>query len=340
MKVSHFKIVLLTGMALTLIAAIAPASAQNFPGKKITIIVGFGPGGGYDTNARLLARHYGKHVPGNPDVIVQNMPGAGALRAANYIYNVSPKDGSELGVFAASNALEPLLGNATAKFETSGFTWIGNMHRDVTSCGVWTKSGITSLEDLRKRVGRFGGSGPSAITTQHPLAIKNLLGLKIEVIQGYKGTREIYLAMEKGEVDGACAMFVSNLQGPYAEHIKNGNFKIIIQKGRKNHSAFGDAPNLYSMLKSEEDKQVADFTFRQTEIARPVAGPPGIPAATAAMLRKAFDATMKDPALIAEGKKMGIEFEPMDAAELQKTYEEFAKTPRPIIERAKAIMSK
>ncbi|MBM3607807.1 MAG: hypothetical protein FJX29_05025 [Alphaproteobacteria bacterium] len=328
--------------AAGLLAAFAtPAFAQtaDFAGKKINIIVGFGPGGGYDTNSRLLARHLGKHVPGNPDILVQNMPGAGALRAANYIYNVSPKDGTELGVFASSNALEPLFGNAAAKFTTSGFTWIGNMHRDYTSCGVWTKSGITSLEDLRKRPGRFGGSGPSAITTQHPLAIKNMLGLDIQIVQGYKGTREIYMAMEKAEVDGTCAMFVSNLQGPYAEHIKSGAFKIILQKGRKDHPAYGGAPNLYNLLKSEEEKQLADFIFRQTEIARPVAGPPGIPANIAATLRKAFDATMRDPALLAEGRKMGIEFEPMDAAELEKTYAAFAATPKHLIERAKTIMS-
>ena len=333
------RILTATAGLLTALAATAPTSAADFAGKKITIIVGFGPGGGYDTNARLLARHFGKHVPGNPDIIIQNMPGAGALRATNYIYNVSPKDGTELGVFAASNALEPLFDNPAAKFKTSGFTWIGNMHRDYTSCGVWTKSGITSLEDLRTRPGRFGGSGPSAITTQHPLAIKNMLGLNIQIVQGYKGTREIYMAMEKGEVDGTCAMFVSNLQGPYAEHIRSGAFKIILQKGRKDHPAYGGAPNLYNLLKSDEDKQLADFIFRQTEIARPIAGPPGIPAATTAVLRKAFDATMRDPALLAEGKKMGIEFDPMDAAELEATYAAFAATPKHVIERAKTIMS-
>lgn len=325
---------------LTALAAPTAAPAADFAGKKITLIVGFGAGGGYDTNARLFARHFGKHVPGKPDIVVQNMPGAGALRATNYIYNVSPKDGSEIGFFAASNALEPLFGNAAAKFTTSGFTWIGNMHRDYTSCGVWKTSGITSIEDLRKRPGRFGGSGPSAITTQHPLAVKNMLGLNIQVVQGYKGTRDIYLAMEKGEVDGTCAMFVSNLQGPYAEHVRSGAFKIILQKGRKDHPAYGGAPNLYNLLKSDEDKQLADFIFRQTEIARPIAGPPGIPAATAAVLRKAFDATMRDPALLAEGKKMGIEFDPMDAAELEKTYAAFAATPKHLIERAKQIMSK
>jgi tripartite-type tricarboxylate transporter receptor subunit TctC len=332
------KILCYSTLGAALISA-GPAAAADFTGKNINLIIGFGAGGGYDTNGRLFAQFFGSHLPGKPGIIVQNMPGAGALRAANYIYNVAPKDGTEIAMFASSNALEPLYGNSAAKFETAKFTWIGNLNKEVTSCVVWRNSGINSLDDLKTRVGRFGGSGPTAITSQHPLVLKNLLNLKIEVVQGYKGTKDISLAMERGEVDGTCAMFVSNLEGPYSEALRRGDLKILVQKGRTNHPIFAGAPNLYSLLKNPEDVQIADFIFKQTEIARPIAAPPSLPLELASALRVGFEATMKDAAFIAAAKKMGLGVDAMSAEELQQAFEMFASTPKHIIDRARAVMS-
>lgn len=331
------KTLLLAGAAL---AVAGPASAVDFSGKNINLVIGFGAGGGYDTNARLFAQHYGKHLPGNPNIVPQNMPGAGGLRAANYLYSVAPKDGTTIGMFTASNALEPLFDNPQAKFDTLKFTWIGNLNQDVTACGTWAKSGIKSYEDLKAKGASFGGSGPSAITTQHPLVLKNMLGLKIKVVQGYKGTKDINLAMQQGEVDGSCAMFVSNVRGPYKQSVESGDLKIIIQMGRKNQPEFGDAVNIYSLLKTDEDKRVADFIFRQIEIARPVAAPPGVPKDVADALRKGLDETVKDPALLADAKKMGLDFDAMNAAELTKLLEEFMSTPKEIIKRAQEVSTK
>jgi tripartite-type tricarboxylate transporter receptor subunit TctC len=318
-----------------LVAGAGPAVAADFSGKTITFTVGYPPGGGYDTYARVFARDFGRHVPGRPNVVVQNQPGAGSLTAANNLYNLAPKDGTAIGLFASSAALEPLLGNAQAKFDTTGFTWIGNINKDVASCGVWRQSGVTKFSDLHERPTKFGGSGPAAITTQHAVFLKNMLGTKVQVVLGYGGTHEINLAMQRGEVDGSCGMLVSSISGPYAQDIQSGNLKIIIQFGRENVPQFGDATNVYSLLKTEEEKQIADFVFLQLTLGRTIAAPPGLSPDVTDTLRKAFDATMKDAEFLANAKKANIDIVPMTGAEVAEAYASFGRMSPAVIEKAK-----
>ena len=317
-----------------------PALAADFTGKTITVSVGFPPGGGYDTYTRVFARHFGKHVPGKPGLVVQNQPGAGSLVAANTLYNIAPKDGTQLAMFAASVALEPLLGNPQAKFDAAKFTWLGNINKDVASCGVWTKSGVKSFNDAMTREVKIGGSGPGAITVQHALFLKNMLGAKIKVIAGYGGTNDINLAMQRGEVDATCGMFLSSVLGPYAKDVKDGNLKIVIQFGRQDVPEFGDAVNVYKLLKSDEDRQIADFVFLQSEIARPIAAPPGLTKDVADTLKKAFDDTMRDPEFIADATKANIQVGPMSSAELSKAFADFAAMPPAVLEKAKDAITK
>lgn len=322
-----------------LVLPAATATAADFSGKTVTLYVGYGPGGGYDTYARVFARDFGRHLPGKPTIVVQNQPGAGSLTAANSLYNIAPKDGTAIALFAASVALGPALGNTQARFDTAKFNWIGNIVRDVASCGVWKSSPVKTWPDIMTKTVRIGASGPDAITTQHALFLRNMLGAKIDVILGYGGTNDINLAMQRGEVDGTCGMFLSSVTGPYQNDIKAGNLKIIVQFGRKNAPEFGDAANIYDLLKTEEDKQVADFVFLQTELTRPIAAPPGLPTETIAALRKGFDDTMADPEFLANAQKANIDIRPMTGTEVAGAFAQFAAMPPKILERAKAAIS-
>lgn len=332
-----------TTIAAALLAATgfaAAAQAQDFyKGKNITILVGFGAGGGYDTTTRLFARHFGKHIPGNPTIVVQNMPGAGSMNVANFLFGVAPKDGTTLGVFASSTALEPLFGNAKAKFDPRKYEWIGSYTRDIASCAIWRGAGqgIKTLPDLiaSKKTVVFGSTSPTAITSQHPLFLKNMFNAPIKVIYGFKGTKAVSLAMQRGEVDGSCGMFESSVRAAYDSLIKSGDMKIVVQFGRdKTVPYFGDATQMYKMLKTDEDRKVADVIFQQTQLARPLAAPPGTPKDRVAMLRKAFDATFKDPALVEGAKKLRIAFEPMTGDEAAKLIADFYNTPPDLVKKA------
>ena len=320
-------------------AAHADAVADFYKGKDITINVGYGAGGGYDTTTRIFARHFGKHIPGNPNIIVQNMPGAGSMIVANHTFNVAPKDGTVLGVFASSTSLEPLFGNPRAKYDPRKYEWIGSLHRDIASCGVWKAAGqgVNSLPDLinAKKTVTFGATSPTAITSQHPLFLKNMLNANVKVIYGYKGTKDVSLAMQRGEVDGSCGMFESSVRSAYDQHIKAGEFKIVVQFGRdRKVQYFADATQMYTLLKTDDQKKVADVIFRQTELARPLAAPPGTPKDRVAALGKAMLDTMKDPALIADAKRVKIEFDPVPAEEVQKIFADFYQTSPDLVKQA------
>jgi tripartite-type tricarboxylate transporter receptor subunit TctC len=223
-----------SGMAsLVMVPALAPAVAQEFSARNVNVVVGFPPGGGYDTYARVFARHFGRHLPGNPGVVVQNQPGGGSLNLANATANTAPADGSHVALINSAAALEPVLGNPQAKFDTSRLVWIGKINSDPVSCAAWHKSGIMTWDDAVSRNGRFGGVGAAGTSSQHAYFLKNVLSAPITVITGYRGTNEINLAMQRGEVDVSCALFVSSVRGPYRQDYENGNLRVII------HSAGG-----------------------------------------------------------------------------------------------------
>lgn len=321
-----------------------PASAQQdanlFRGKEISIAIGFGPGGGYDTYGRMFARYYGKFVPGNPNVVPKNAPGAGGLRLANQIYNVSPKDGSELGLFAASTALEPLFGNKDAKFETTKFTWIGNLDSDVSSCGTWKQSGIKTWQDLKTRETTFGATGPAAITSIHPRVVGALLGLKTKVILGYHGTRDVNLAMQKGEVDGTCGLYMSSIRSQYQHDVDDGNLTIWITLGKQRTKDFPNVPSIFDLLKNPDDIKLADLIFGSDAIGRPIAAPPGMSPERTKVMRDAFNAMVKDKTFVAEANKIGLSIEPMTGEEVQKLFETFYATPKPVVTRAMKAMGR
>lgn len=346
----------------TFIAAIAaagllvPGAAQADPvadfysGKQLRILIGYGAGGGYDTVTRLMARHLSKHIPGNPTIVPQNMPGAGSMKVANFLYNAASKDGLTLGVFAASTALEPLFGNDSARYDGRKFEWIGSMHQDTASLAVWEGAGqdIKTLDDLlrMKEQGTlkevlFGSTSPAAITSQHPLLVKNYFDLPIRVIYGYKGTKEISLAMQRGEVHGSGGMFESSVKGAFRQLVEAGQLRIIVQFGPdKPVPYFGDATRLYDRLKKPEDRQVMDVIFRQTQLARPLAAPPETPSERVAALRKALLDTLNDPELLADAERASVEFDPLSGDEAQALMEKFYATPPELVEQAMALIGR
>lgn len=346
LKASPWLTVAVLSGALALSSPVrADPVADFYKGKNLTIWVGYGTGGGYDTTARVLARHFGKHVPGNPNVVVQNVPGAGSLLAANNLYNIAPKDGSVLGIFSSTVALLPLYRDPKAKFETLKFGWIGNIHRDTLACGVWKGAGqnIRTLEDLvaAKQTVVFGSDGGDAPLTRWPLFMKNVLGANLKVVAGYKGTRQINLAMQSGEAGGSCGMFESTVRGSYLADYKAGNLVLFVQTGfNRNVEFFGSATNIYKLLKTEDDIQMAKLVFGVSELTRPFAAPPGLEPVKLAALRKAFAETMRDPALIEDSKKIGTEFAPMSSDEVVRELAELFKTPRRLVERATEVTSK
>ena len=333
----------LTLGALALMALAHPASAQEdtyFKGKEISIGIGFGAGGGYDTYGRLMARHFGRFVPGNPTVIAKNEPGAGGMKLAGSIYNVAKKDGTELALFAATTALEPLFGTTDAMYETTKFTWIGNLDSDVSSCGTWKHAGIKSWEDLKTRETTFGATGPAAITSIHPLVLGSLFGLKTKVILGYQGTRDVNLAMQRGEVDGTCGLYMSSIRSQYKDDVAAGNLNIAMTLGKRRTADFPNVPSVFELIKNDDDRKLAELIFGSDAIGRPIAAPPGLAPERAATLRKAFDAMVKDAAFLAEAAKIGLSVDAMGGEEVQKTFAAFYQTPKPVVERAMKAMGR
>lgn len=339
--------ILCAGVALCAAAALPSiASAQNatdfYKGKTLSINIGFPPGGGYDTYGRVLARHLGKHIPGEPNVVPKNMPGAGALKAANYLYNTAPKDGSEIGIVASSTLMEKLLGNDQAQFDPTKFSWIGSMTQDVGFCGINPKSGVTSFDQWLKTKKEiiFGASGPAAITYQHPMVLKNVLGANARVISGYQGTKDVSLAMQRGEVTGLCGMFVSSVSAQYQPMIDAGDMKLVIQMGPQKTDVFGKIPSVFDYAKTDMDRQVLQIHFGQLKLARPVMAPPGIPLDRLAVLSKAFTDSLKDPGLLADAKKAQIDIDYVSGDDARKLLAQFANYPKDALENAKHAMGR
>ncbi len=319
----------------------AAAVSDFFSRKTVTLIAGFPPGGGYDTYVRVLARHFGQFIPGNPATVPSNMPGAGSMNAANHIYKDEPNDGTVLGMFASSVVMEPLLGNKAAQFDPAKFSWIGSMSQDVAYCGVWqTPGAAASFDEVMQKETIFGGGAPAAITYQHPLILKNVLGAKIRMIPGYAGTRDIDLAMHRGEVNGVCGLFASSIKAQFLDDVKTGKLKLVIQMGARKSAEFGDIPSVFDYAKTDDDRAVMEVFFKSLVLGRPLAAPPGMPQDRLAALRSAFAATLKDKDFMAEANKVGLDIDPATADEVQGLLQHFATFAPGIFEKARQAIGR
>lgn len=300
----------MTGVAAAPFACLAPAHAQDsgfFAGKTISLAVPSGPGGGYDTYARTFARHYPRHIPGRPQIVVQNTPGGGGLVAANNLYNLAPRDGTALAVLASSSFLVAALGEKLAKFENLKFTPIGNLSEESDTCSVWHRSGIESTQDVFTKEVVVGSEGIGSNSQTFPLAMNDVLGAKFKIIPGYQGTQLRAAAMERGELHGACGIFVSTLNALFDRQLKEGTWRVIMQMGLSRNPRFPDVPNALELAKDPEAKATLTTMFAQLALGRPLYGPPGVPQANADALSKAFAATMEDPEYAAEAEKLRLD---------------------------------
>ena len=322
-----------------LLAAASPALAQQgetLP-KVITIYVAGTAGGGIDLYARMLGRYIGKYIPGNPTINVQDMPGAGGIRAANFIADSAPKDGGALGTFPGGPLAEPLIGARNPGYDMSQFQWIGAISRDVSLCISWKGGAFTDLDAARKQEMIVAGTGAGSETDTIPLILNDVVKTKFRVVTGYLGTKETFMAIESGEAHGRCGLTFSSLKASKPDWIRDKKINILLQMGLEKSPDLPDVP-LASDLLSPEDKQVLELVTMGTAVGRPFAAPPGTPPARVQILRRAFDAALKDPALIEEGRTIQAEISPTPGEEVQKIIGRLYATPKPVVERAKKLL--
>ena len=330
------------GLALAAMLA-PPARAQSveefYKGKTINLLIGFSVGGGYDLYARHLARFMGKHIPGKPTIVPQNMAGAGSLRAASFLYSAAPKDGTAIGTFARTTGINPLL-ESGATFDGTKFAWLGSVTNDVSTCITWHTSAVKTWNDFLEKPLTVGGQGPSSEPDIFANLYKNLFGAKIKLVAGYPGTNEIALATERGEVEGLCGLSWSTLKTRHAQWMKDKKINIIVQAAFKKEPEMGDVPLIVDLTKDPEKLQILKIFLAAQEMARPFAAPPGIPEDRKAALIAAFDATMKDPEFLAEAKKLDLDVNPVSGKAIDKLLAELYATPKDVLVKAGQAVTK
>jgi len=316
----------------------AQSVAEFYKGKNVELLIGYSGGGGYDVYARLLARHMGRHIPGNPTIIPRNMPGAGSLVLANWLYNVAPKDGTAFGIIGRGTPFDPMLGIEAAKFDPSKYLWLGSMNNEVSVCVSWHTSGITKFDELLQKELVVGGTGPSADTDQFPRITNSVLGTKFRIISGYPGGNDISLAMERGEVGGRCGWSWSSVISTRMNWFKEKKVHVLMQLALEKHDDLPDVPLVVDLAKSDEQRATLRLIFARQALGRPFLGPPGVPQDRAAALQKAFMDTMKDKAFLAEADKAQLEITPLSGPAVQKLIEEAAATNPAVLKKAAAMI--
>jgi tripartite-type tricarboxylate transporter receptor subunit TctC len=323
---------------LQMSAARAQDSASFYKGRNINMEIGYSTGGGYDVYARLVARYIGRHIPGNPTVTVKNMPGAGSLRLANFLYNVAPKDGTEIGTVGRGVAFDPLLGTKGAQFDASKFTWIGSANNEVSVCVSWQTSGINSFSDLYVKPMSVGGTGGGSDTDAFPQVLNNVLGTKMNVVSGFLGGSDVVKAMESGEIQGRCGWSWSSVIATHKDWVDQKKINILAQLSLTKHADLPDVPLIVDLAKTDEQRQILKLIFARQVMGRPFLAPPGVPNDRIEVLRTAFMDTMKDADFLAEAKKIDLEITPVSGADVENLVQEVYRTPPAIAaEAAKAL---
>jgi tripartite-type tricarboxylate transporter receptor subunit TctC len=335
--------------ALSLMAALsvttalsAAESAEEFYKKNnvVTIFVGFGPGTGYETWARLVGQYMGKYMVGKPTFVVKTMPGAGSLTMANHLANQAPKDGSTFGTFSRNLPVQVLMGMDNARFDPRELDYIGSPERQPTVvCGSMQESGVLTMEDLQKKELTVGGTGVATGPSFLPLIINNVAGTKFKVIDGYQSTSEVYLAMQRGEVGGVCQGLLP-LIGSNQDLMKANRLKILFNFEEKRDPSIPNVPSIFEYIKNPENRQIMEFINASPAMGRPFAAPKGIPSDRLAALRRAFDQAVKDPDFAKDTAKVQLEAGLVPGAELAGLMKGLFEFPRAIVDKANAMLPK
>jgi tripartite-type tricarboxylate transporter receptor subunit TctC len=320
------------------IPARAQAVADFYRGRTVSLIVGYSVGGGYDTYARILARHIGRHIPGNPTVVVQNMPGAGSLKAANFIYNVAAKDGTVIGTFGRGIAMEPLIGTSPAQFDATKFLWLGSGTNEAAVVVTWQPRQIATWADMTTKPFTVGGEGSGSDPDVYALMLKNVFGVKLKLISGYPGTAEMALAIERGEVDGRASWSWSSLKSVKPDWIADKKVNLPVQLNLTKSADLPGVPLIGDFATTDRQRQIIKLVVSRQLMGRPFMAPPGIPADRQAALRKAFAETMTDPEFLNEAKARAQEVDPVSGPELDKLLAELYATPKDVVAETKAAI--
>ncbi|MDB5650035.1 MAG: efflux transporter protein [Hyphomicrobiales bacterium] len=327
---------LVLGALFTALAASTALGQAAGSGKNLTIVVGFGPGGGYDVWARLVGRHIGQFLPGSPNVIVQNMPGAGGYVAASWLYNIAPKDGSVIGLISRDVAVGPIIGAPGARFDATKMNWLGTPATDTNVCIANNNAAVQSVDDLMTKQLIVGDVGPGSGTRTYPNALNELLGTKFKLVSGFPSSADVFLAMERGEVDGICES-LDSVTGKRPDWIKSGKVRILFQGGSEPNPHV-KAPFVVDLAKTDDQKAAIRFLYAGQGIGRPFVAPPSLPADKLSALRDAFAKTMADPAFIEDAAKSKLEIEPKDGPHLEGLVRQIYASPQALVDKMKPFM--
>ena len=325
-------------LALTAIPAAAQSVEDFYKANNLTVVVGSGAGGGYDAYTRVLARTMPKYVPGNPKMVVQNMPGASGIKALNHIYAVAAHDGTIFSAAANTMPLDPLFDGPASKFDPFKLTWIGSIGKQVNVCVSWAAGPFKTLDDMFKREMKVSATGNTGWRALLPRMFNNIAGSKLKVIQGYETTASM-LAVERGEVDGICTTY-ETLAATQSDWIDNHRIIFLAQFGAKPIAGLEKVPNGLDRIKNPEDLKAFKLITLQEEFGRPYVAPPDLPADRREALRTAFDKTMKDPDFLDESKKTGMLIDPLTGAEIDAMLKDAYAAPKDIVARGKEILDR
>lgn len=311
--------------------------ADFYRGKVLSVVSGFTANGEYDSYMRLMGRHIGRFIPGQPQVVASSMTGAGTMIMANHLYRVAPSDGTVVGMFAMQTAVEPFLNGKAATFDPLKFQWIGSLTKDDLFCGVVPAPGVpTSFDELMRKEAVFGGAGPTSEIHKSTAAVKNVLGAQIRIVSGYTGMPAVKLAMQRGEVNGVCGLGAAALRRQHMPELASGSLKLLLQISGAPTREFGEVPIVFDLARTDEQRDLAGFFFRTLMLAKPIAMGPGVPAERVAAVRAAFDAVIKDDAFLAEAKSLNMIIDPLPGSALTAEFERLAKYPPAFFDKVRA----
>ena len=313
------------------------AADDFYRGKTITLVVSAGAGGGYGLFSQLLAQHMPKHIPGRPKFVLQYMGASGGLVAANHVYNVSPKDGTAIGMLRSTVPLAQLLRPSGIKYDAGKLTWIGRMTAEIATLGVWHEAPAKSLTEAKDKEIVIGAGGKSGSLYIHPMIVKKLTGARFKIVSGYRGTNDVMIAIERGEAHGMAADWqIWNTK--WGHHLQEQKIVHFFQTGVERLKDLPNLPTLIDLANTDDERTIMRLLSSPAEIGKAISGPPGIPADRVEMLRRAFDAAVRDPELIAAAKARRVAVHPRPGAELARLVAEALATPKPLIERTKALL--
>jgi tripartite-type tricarboxylate transporter receptor subunit TctC len=319
-----------------------PAMADDatfYKGKQVTLVISAGSGGGYDTYGRLLARHFGRHIPGQPNLVPQNMPGAGGIRATNYMFNNASKDGSVIALVHSAMTTASILAPKKARFDATKFSWIGNMEDETSLCVSWHASPVKTTQDMLTKEFVVGGTGVGGNLEIYPRVLNSILDSKIKVISGYKGGNDVILAMERGEVHGRCSWPLSSIRSTRPEWLAGKKLNLLLQTGLEKEPDLPNVPLVMEFVKNEDDRAVMELIFASRSFLRPVLAPPGVPEGRVDALRNAFVSTMADKEFLDDARKQRLTITPKRGENMQALIGKIHRTPKAIVTRAIKAMN-